>query len=135
MTTARANATATLLANGHVLVAGGGNPSATASAELYDPASGTWSATGSMTSFHPLGAAALLQDGRVLVAGYSTGDVYSPATGTWTATGDMIDPGLYASAAALLPDGQVLYVGGRRDAFCGQYQCSEDTADAELYTP
>ena len=135
MTTARADATATLLGNGRVLLAGGGNPSATASAELYNPGTGSWSATGSMTSAHPVGAAALLADGRVLVAGYSTGDVYSPATGTWTETGDMVDPGLYAAAAAPLPNGQVLFAGGRRDAFCGQYQCAEETADAELYTP
>jgi hypothetical protein len=135
MTTARADATATLLGNGRVLLAGGGNPSATTTAELYNPASGTWSATGSMTDFHPLGSAALLQDGRVLVAGYSTADVYSPATGTWTATGDMVDPGLYDAATAPLPNGQVLFAGGRRDAFCGQYQCAEDTADAELFTP
>jgi hypothetical protein len=71
----------------------------------------------------------------VLVAGYSTGDVYSPATGTWTATGPMVDPGLYASAAALLPNGQVLYVGGRSDYYCGQYLCSQDTTHAELLTP
>jgi hypothetical protein len=78
----------------------------------------------------------LLQDGRVLVAGYGTADVFSPATGTWTATGPMVDPGgLYASAAALLPNGQVLVAGGRRDFFCGQYVCSEDTAGAELFTP
>jgi hypothetical protein len=88
-----------------------------------------------MTSYHPLGASALLRDGRVLVAGYSTGDVYSPATGTWTATGDLVDFGLYASAAATLPNGQVLYVGGRRDFYCGSYACSEDTARAELFTP
>lgn len=50
MTIPREKATATLLGNGRVLVAGGGNPSATVSAELYDPASGRWSATGSMTS-------------------------------------------------------------------------------------
>jgi hypothetical protein len=88
-----------------------------------------------MTAYHPGGAAALLQDGRVLVAGYSTGDVYSPATGTWTATGPMVDFGLSASAAALLPNGQVLYAGGRRASYCGQYSCTEDTANAELYTP
>jgi N-acetylneuraminic acid mutarotase len=135
MTTGRANATATLLADGRVLLAGGGNPSATTSAELYDPASRNWSATGSMTNYHPVGAAALLRDGRVLVGGWSTGDVYSPATGTWTATGPMVTPGLYASAAALLPNGQVLYVGGRADYYCGQYLCLEDTAGAELFTP
>ena len=76
----------------------------------------------------------LLQDGRVLVASGGTGDVYSPATGTWTATGAMVYP--YASgAAALLPNGQVLYVGGREVKYCGQYSCDEPLADAELYTP
>ncbi|HSK16908.1 MAG TPA: hypothetical protein VK915_12170, partial [Gaiellaceae bacterium] len=102
------------------------------SAELYDPASGRWSATGSMNGYG--GTAALLQDGRVLVAGGGTGDVYSPAGGTWTATGPMVYP--YASAAAaLLPSGQVLYAGGRRVTYCGQYSCDEPLADAELYTP
>ena len=49
MTTAREHASATLLGNGRVLVAGGGNPFGTAglSAELYDPASGRWTPTGS----------------------------------------------------------------------------------------
>jgi N-acetylneuraminic acid mutarotase len=133
MTTGREGATATLLGNGRVLLAGGGNPSALASAELYDPTSNSWSATGSMSTPGG-GAAALLQDGRVLVAGDGTGDVYSPATGTWTATGPMVYP--YASAAAaLLPNGQVLYAGGRRVKYCGQYYCDEPLADAELYTP
>ena len=68
MTTGREHATATLLGNGRVLLAGGGNPSALASAELYNPTSGRWSATGSMNAYGG-GAAALLQDGRVLVAG------------------------------------------------------------------
>ena len=135
MTTGREGATATLLGDGRVLVAGGGNPNgrAGASAELYDPPSGSWSATGSMNDPRG-GAAALLQDGRVLVAGGGTGDVYSPATGTWTATGPMVYP--YASAAAaLLPNGQVLYAGGRQVKYCGQYSCDEPLADAELYTP
>jgi hypothetical protein len=86
-----------------------------------------------MTDYHG-GAAALLQDGRVLVVGGGTGDVYSPATGTWTATGPMVYP--YASAAAaLLPNGQVLYAGGGKVKYCGQYSCSEPVADAELYSP
>jgi hypothetical protein len=64
------------------------------------------------------GTAALLQDGRVLVASSGTGDVYSPATGTWTPTGPMVFP--YASAAAaLLPNGQVLYAGGGKVKYCG----------------
>jgi hypothetical protein len=133
MTTAREGATATLLGDGRVLVAGGGNPSATTSAELYDPASGRWSATGSMTGYG--GAAALLQDGRVLVADSANGDVYSPTTGTWTATGPVVYPGLSGRAAAVLPNGQVLYAGGER-FYCGVKNCFyEPSANAELYTP
>jgi hypothetical protein len=132
MMAAREHASAILLGNGRVLVAGGGNPSALQSAELYDPASGKWSATGSMNGYG--GTAALLHDGRVLVACCDAADVYSPATGTWTPTGPMVYP--YASAAgAVLPNGQVLYAGGSKVKYCGQYSCSEPVADAELYTP
>ena len=61
---------ATLLANGKVLVAGGLNYSGTlASAELYDPATGTWTATGSMTNPRLYYTATLLANGKVLVAG------------------------------------------------------------------
>ncbi|HEY3071867.1 MAG TPA: hypothetical protein VGJ46_03545 [Candidatus Limnocylindrales bacterium] len=132
MTTAREHASATLLGNGRVLVAGGGNPSALLSAELYDPAAGRWSPTGSINNYG--GTAVLLQDGRVLVACCGVGDVYSPATGTWISTGPMVYP-YAAAAAALLPNGQVLYVGGGKVKYCGQYSCSEPIADAEMYTP
>jgi hypothetical protein len=138
MTTGRADATATLLGDGRVLLAGGDNPSGLASAELYDPTSRTWSATGSMTAVHIRHAAVLLQDGRVLVAGDAqAGDVYSPATGTWAQTGPMVNPYLLDSAAALLPDGHVLYAGGHR-TICsagGEYCYDQVSASAELYTP
>jgi hypothetical protein len=136
MTTAREGASATLLGDGGVLVAGGGNPSATLSAELYDPASGKWTATGRMTDYHGP-AAVLLQDGRVLLAGGGdAGDVYSPASGTWTATGPRAYPLVGGAAVALLANGQVLSVGGERLANCTPKQCgSEPVASAELYTP
>jgi hypothetical protein len=42
----------------------------------------------------------------------------------------------YASAgAALLSNGQALYVGGTKVRYCGQYACDEPVADAELFTP
>lgn len=136
MTIGREHASATRLGDGRVLVAGGGNPSATLSAELYDPASGSWTSTGSMTDYHGP-EAVLLRDGRVLVAGGgSAGDVYSPATGTWTPTGPRAYPLVGGSAVALVPDGRVLSVGGERLAFCTPKQCSaEPVASAELYTP
>src|SRR5438874_110327 len=71
LNTARFLHTATLLANGKVLVAGGLDNSfnATASAELYDPASGSWTATGSLNTARYEHTATLLPNGTVLVAG------------------------------------------------------------------
>ena len=77
MTTPRAFHTATLLNSSQVLVAGGNNPhpfgGAYASAERYDPGSGTWSPTQSMATGRTRHTATLLDDGRVLVAGGGTG--------------------------------------------------------------
>ena len=63
--------TATLLPNGKVLVAGGYDSSGVylSSAELYDPASGTWTATGSLNTARCCHTATLLPNGKVLVAG------------------------------------------------------------------
>jgi hypothetical protein len=72
MAAARAGHTATLLNDGTVLGVGGGDgssPSPRASAELYNPASGTWSATGGMAAGRSGHPATLLNDGTVLVAG------------------------------------------------------------------
>ena len=138
MTAPREHATATLLGNGRVLIAGGGNPFGTAglSAELYDPASGRWTPTGRMADYWGP-EAVLLQDGRVLRAGGGeAGGVYSPATGTWTATGPRVYSPVGGAALALLPNGQVLSVGGARLANCSPKGCgSEPVASAELYTP
>ena len=123
MATARVAATATLLANGKVLVAGGninyGNPTATA--ELYNPATGTWTATGSMATARVAAAAALLPDGKVLVAGgdganfcntaLASAELYDPTSGTWSAAADMISPREFQTAT-LLTNGKVLMAGG-----------------------
>src|SRR6267154_507048 len=103
LTDARVLHTAALLLNGQVLVAGGWpnhnhTGGALATAELYDPATGTWSLTGSTTTPHfGFHTATLLPNGMVLVAGGYDGnlhisanaELYDPATGTWTATGSV----------------------------------------------
>ena len=106
--------TATLLPNGKVLVAGGydGNNGGIyfASAELYDPASGTWTATGSLATARSVYTATLLPNGKVLVAGglgdgdvaLASAELYDPASGTWTATGSLATapPGSHGDVAA-----------------------------------
>jgi hypothetical protein len=120
MTTARCLDTATLLANGKVLIAGGLDStcggSAFVSAELYDPSTGLFSAAGNMTMARRSHSATLLADGRVLIAGgYASypfvqpltgAELYDPSTGTFTATGDMLTSG--SGTAILLADGRVL---------------------------
>ena len=86
-----------------------------ASAELYDPTTGTWSITGSLNIARYLHTATLLQNGKVLVAGGTGGDnraeLYDPATGTWSMTGGLIAD-RYGQTATLLQNGQVLVAGG-----------------------
>ena len=109
-------------------MAGGQNASGTplSSAELYNPATGKFTATGSMTTGRVQASAALLSNGQVLVAGggTSTAELYSPATGKFTATGSM-DTGRRDSNAVSLQDGDVLVTSGV--AAGGQF--------AELYHP
>ena len=110
---------AVLLPDGKVLVAGGGiYPPDAPSAELYDPDTGSWTATGDMNAPHDGPTATLLHDGTVLVAGRSTSasssrsaELYDPASGTWTVTGDMISFDSNDRSATLLLDGTVLVIG------------------------
>jgi hypothetical protein len=122
MTEGRYLFTATLLRDGNVLVAGGGEgdpgPARLATAELYDPETGTWAATGRMTQARGGHTATLLLDGRVLVAGgaYGAAELYDPGTGTWTATGNMVGDH-FNNAATLLPDGTVLVAGESAEVY------------------
>ena len=108
--------------NGKVLVAGGefGSSEQNASAELYDPTSGTWTVTGSLNTGRGFHTATLLPDAKVLVAGGQTGipgvtlasaELYDPASGTWTVTGSLDTP-RSIHTATLLPNGMVLGAAG-----------------------
>ena len=141
MSAARTYATATLLQNGEVLVAGGEgvNDSPLATAELYNPATGTWTLTGSMTTARQEQTATLMQNGEVLVAGgedtngtlLATAEVYDPATGTWAATGPMVTTAGIGATATLLPNGTVLVAGG----CCTTAFGPDALATAQIYNP
>jgi hypothetical protein len=138
MADARVGATATLLRDGWVLVAGGfadGMANGVrASAELYDPSSGTWARTGDLLQARAGQAATLLMDGTVLVAGGGTSptealnsaEIYDPATGKWSAAPTMGKVRADHTATLLL-DGRVLVAGG--DAGSGAL------ASAEVFDP
>src|SRR5581483_8529024 len=118
LATGRYYQTSTVLQNGKVLVAGGYNSGYLTSAELYDPATGTWTTTGSLSTGRFLHTATLLRNGKVLVAGgrnssgyVASAELYDPASGTWTVTGSLITARQIHSAT-LLPNGKVLIAGG-----------------------
>lgn len=135
----RQQATATRLLDGRVLIATGidqraGGQEAQSSAELFDPRTGTFTPTGSLPEPRFGDTAALLRDGRVLLAGgygLVTAVLYDPATGKFTPTGSMRESHNFGTAT-VLGDGRVLVVGGGDK--CGQEGCPV-TAGAEIYDP
>ena len=120
--------TATLMNSGKVLICGGG----IWEADLFDPATNLWSASGSISASYYDHSSTLLADGRVLAAG-GTGRadnscrIYDPTDGSWTLTGPLSG---YRTGhcASRLNDGRVIVVGGRRSNGTG-------TATTEIYNP
>jgi hypothetical protein len=141
LNTARYYHSATLLDTGLVLVAGGigtvtgvnGGLSQLASAELYTPATGAFTYTGSLNTARDQQSATLLYNGSVLVAGgyglngeLASAELYNPTTAAFTLTGSLNTP-RYEHSAALLPYGSVLIAGG--------YQAEAALNSAEVYNP
>lgn len=136
LTTPRWYHTATILANGKVLVIGGRDTNGVylSSTELYDPTAGSWTNTGALNIGRGFHAATLLPSGMVLVAGgagdsgyLSSAELFNPATGTWTNTG-ALNTARWEHTATLLLDGKVLVAGGYNNI-------SNILSSAELYDP
>jgi hypothetical protein len=145
----RINQVAILLRDGRVLVVGfvgcafgaSGPCSFLSVAELYDPDSETWTATGTMAVARAEFTATLLPEGMVLVAGgvwlvsgslsdvnLASAELYDPGSGAWTPTTSMADP-RSGHTATLLRDGKVLVAGGASS------MDATDLLSAELYDP
>lgn len=164
----RAYASATLLKDGRVLIAGGTRPPSVkpgytglspkplnlgvpgtplASAEIFDPATGKVSKTGSLAQARVLHTATLLDNGRVLFAGgegnynqrMASAELYDPASGRFSATGSLSAPRSHHTASRL-NNGRVLIAGGRmvvrvKEPGGGSVYVTRASETAELYDP
>ncbi len=131
--------TAILLLNGQVLVTGGVSDTddvgqTIATAELYNPATGSWTNTGSMNFSREYNTLTLLRNGKVLAVGGGAGanvlasvESYDPSTGLWT-TNSPLKFARESHSATLLPNGQVMVAGGEGSMF-------SPIASVELYDP
>jgi hypothetical protein len=134
MRDARTDFTATLLPDGRVLVAGGQGPNpdakAVATAELYDPVTGTFTPTGSMATGRIGHCAVPLLTGMILVAGGASSnrgpaELFDPATGSFRPTGTGLADQRQRVSGVRLPFGHVLVFGIE----------SAGDATSELYLP
>src|ERR1041384_1130171 len=119
MASERHGHTATRLADGRVLIAGGENTSGTLNqTEIYDPASGSFTAAANLGAARADHTATLLADGRVLIAGGRSGansvattEIFDPATGSFT-NGPSMSVARAGHSATLFANARVLIVGG-----------------------
>jgi Peptidase_C39 like family/Kelch motif len=137
-----------ILPGGQVLILGGERwiPQGSidlVTAEIFDPATGRFSATGSMATARDWPAITQLRDGKVLVAGgasfvpagsntlsmepIASAELYDPKAGEFVATGSMVE-GRWRAAVTLLGNGMVLVAGGENHDGDGP-----TLASAELY--
>ncbi len=122
--------TATLLPSGKVLIAAGYDATLLASAEMYDPATNTWSLAANLQTARYRHTATLMSNGRVLVAGglgsLNGAEIFDPAANVWSTTGSLSSP-RFDHTSTLLPNGKVLVAGGNDG--------SNTMAGAEIYNP
>jgi hypothetical protein len=142
MQSRRVGHSATLLPNSKVLIAGGlagrtfeGGPGIVATTEIYDPATGHFTAGPSMLEKREGHAAVLLPNGKVLVVGgadngerpLASAEIYDPTSNRFTATASMQTPRV-ARSAVVLRGGRVLATGGGKGR-------DSALASAEIYDP
>ena len=143
MHSARAKHTATLLSDGRVLIAGGGDVGgkSLATAEIYDPKSGRFSVVASMTTSRQMATASRLHNGQVLITGgvdaggnvLATAELYNPTRHHFTPVTTIFPRGTNMTderqqhTATVLPNGMVLIAGGGNERY--------SLASAELYNP
>ena len=112
MNEGRSYHTASVLMNGHVLVAGGYYNCLTA--ELYDPLRQTWTMTGNMSYGRERPTASILPNGKVVVVGvanYRMSEMYDPSSGQWSLSGNTLQTVVWHTSSTL-SNGRLLIAGG-----------------------
>ena len=160
MKSPRAGHASILLKNGNVLITGGQNAlngKIHSSAEIFDPSTGKFSLTGSMTFPRHKHGAVLLNDGTVLILGgaderdhsgrYQSTEIYDPSTGKFSPGPDMNRPRFkIPDAVVIVAGGEVIVAGGEaplerydplKNAFIpidGEYKDSRELSSATALT-